>query len=207
MDKRGFLRLVDVTKKRSEPVRKLALHWQKKGFSTEECENELSKVEECELVTSVNLSKNNLTSCPEGLRRFKSLRVLSLSANKLVELPVWIGEFAKLELLYADRNKLTSVPIGIFQLRNLSSLYLTENSRLLKCADFFYDFKGVQTMLPVMGRHSVCICARRAIMAWSIIARRNGVVKDIRILIGRLVWEDRYTSRYEGIDASKLSRK
>jgi TPR repeat protein len=38
---------------------------------------------------------------------------------------------------------------------------------------------------------------RKAIDLWSMIARRRGVVKDIRILIGKLIWGDREEAKYK----------
>jgi hypothetical protein len=42
-----------------------------------------------------------------------------------------------------------------------------------------------------------CAACRRAVDAWSVCAARIGVVKDIRVLIGKLVWETRVLALYK----------
>lgn len=37
---------------------------------------------------------------------------------------------------------------------------------------------------------------KKSIMAWSIVGKHFGVVKDVRILIGKLIWEDRVNTKY-----------
>jgi hypothetical protein len=37
---------------------------------------------------------------------------------------------------------------------------------------------------------------RKAVNTWTLVGIRNGVVKDIRILIGKLIWEERMEGKY-----------
>jgi hypothetical protein len=39
-------------------------------------------------------------------------------------------------------------------------------------------------------------CYRRAVDVWTMVARRNGVCRDIRTLVGKLVWDSREETKY-----------
>ncbi len=39
--------------------------------------------------------------------------------------------------------------------------------------------------------HAQCLAARRIVDAWSIIGRRNGIVKDVRLIIAMLIWDSK----------------
>jgi hypothetical protein len=41
------------------------------------------------------------------------------------------------------------------------------------------------------------LAAKKAVNTWSMIARRNGVVKDIRCLIGKMIWSKRNEAEYK----------
>jgi hypothetical protein len=42
------------------------------------------------------------------------------------------------------------------------------------------------------------LCYRKALDCWSIIAKRCGIVKDIRIVIGNIIWQSRKNANYVG---------
>jgi hypothetical protein len=42
-----------------------------------------------------------------------------------------------------------------------------------------------------------CVAAKKAVFAWSLVGVRLGVVKDIRVLIGKLIWDARSEAKYE----------
>jgi hypothetical protein len=42
-----------------------------------------------------------------------------------------------------------------------------------------------------------CAGCRRAMDAWSVVGRRNGVVKDVRLMIAKLIWEERDEAKYD----------
>jgi hypothetical protein len=46
-------------------------------------------------------------------------------------------------------------------------------------------------------RQGLRVAARRAVVAWSICGLRLGVVKDVRVLIGKLIWHLGEQSNYE----------
>jgi hypothetical protein len=43
----------------------------------------------------------------------------------------------------------------------------------------------------------LCIAARKSIDTWSLIGKRLGVVKDIRLLIAKMIWEARSEGTYK----------
>lgn len=57
--------------------------------------------------------------------------------------------------------------------------------------------REIQAETAVSFFRAQCAAARKAVDTWSILAARAGVVKDIRILIGKLIWEDRESAHYK----------
>ncbi len=45
---------------------------------------------------------------------------------------------------------------------------------------------------------------RAAIQTWTLYARKLGVVRDIRILIGKMIWEEREEANYQGSESNEV---
>lgn len=45
--------------------------------------------------------------------------------------------------------------------------------------------------------------AKKAVVSWSLVGKRLGVVKDVRIMIGKLIWADRELALYDITNESK----
>ena len=78
-------------------------------------------------LTSLGLSRNQLTSVPEGIKELTNLTSLDLAGNQLTSVPEGIKELTNLTRLYLRFNQLTSVPEGIKELTNLTRLDLASN--------------------------------------------------------------------------------
>jgi hypothetical protein len=58
--------------------------------------------------------------------------------------------------------------------------------------DLLFDVPvSVETMVnPVFELHAAMLArARQAIACWSVVGRRNGIVKDIRVMVAKMAWE------------------
>jgi hypothetical protein len=59
----------------------------------------------------------------------------------------------------------------------------------------FGKLEGTHLLGPAMDavqfHEAVCRAARRAVDAWSIVGRRVRIVKDLRLMIGKLIWSAR----------------
>jgi hypothetical protein len=55
-----------------------------------------------------------------------------------------------------------------------------------------YDEHQVQVLQRVVEAHHAALRARAAIACWSVVGLRCGVSKDIRVLIGKMVWEEKW---------------
>lgn len=62
------------------------------------------------LLQDLNISKNLLTSLPEGLTKLRALRRLDVSDNQLSALPEDMGELKNLRHLNASHNALLQLP-------------------------------------------------------------------------------------------------
>jgi len=78
-------------------------------------------------LTVLDLSGNELTSLPAEIGQLTSLRELNLNCNELTSLPAEIGQLTSLTELGLNGNQLTSVPAEIGQLTSLKGLYLEGN--------------------------------------------------------------------------------
>ncbi len=43
-------------------------------------------------------------------------------------------------------------------------------------------------------------CARLAINAWTLVGMRSGIVKDMRLFVGKMIWEARFEANYKDLD-------
>ncbi|GEM_PF-1331332 len=77
--------------------------------------------------TTLDLSKQNLTSLPLSVCQMGHLQSLNLSHNQLTELPPEIGQLVNLVELNLNDNQLTELPPEIGQLVNLVELNLSHN--------------------------------------------------------------------------------
>jgi Leucine-rich repeat (LRR) protein len=75
----------------------------------------------------LNLSKNKITSVPEGIGKFPQLKNLELSYNQIARVSAEIGKLKSLETISFYQNKLTAIPSGIFRLTSLRSIDLYYN--------------------------------------------------------------------------------
>ena len=73
------------------------------------------------------LSRNNLKTISDGVRRVKDLEVLKLDHNELEELPEAIGDLEKLRWLILNDNKIKKLPESIGNLHLLEELRLDHN--------------------------------------------------------------------------------
>jgi hypothetical protein len=61
-----------------------------------------------------------------------------------------------------------------------------------------YDFDALVLLVrrAVAFYEEELVACRKAVNAWSIVAKRCSVVKDIRIMIGKMLWEARWECKY-----------
>ncbi|MBN2229655.1 MAG: leucine-rich repeat domain-containing protein, partial [Candidatus Thorarchaeota archaeon] len=77
-----------------------------------------------------------LTSIPDSIGFFKSLRLLNLSGNSIVSLPDTFGNLTSLQKLYLGGNGLKSLPESFGNLVNLEELLLYSNNLTALPASF-----------------------------------------------------------------------
>jgi Leucine-rich repeat (LRR) protein len=88
-----------------------------------------SDIENLTKLTSLEITKSQLTTIPKEIGKLHNLRVLSISwGGQLESIPKEIGNLKKLEKLDLWRNNLTSLPSTIKNLKNLKQLRLGENN-------------------------------------------------------------------------------
>lgn len=72
--------------------------------------------------------RDNVSSIPEEVGRFKKLNTLSLFNNKLNQLPASIGSMAGLDSLFVDQNPISTLEPAIGTLKNLKKLGIAHTS-------------------------------------------------------------------------------
>lgn len=75
----------------------------------------------------LDISNNDLTTLPKGLRHCNSLEELNISHNPLRQLPVLLGDCTSLRMLVADGCMLSNLPVELAQLRTLHTLCVRGN--------------------------------------------------------------------------------
>jgi len=80
-------------------------------------------------ITSLDISRRNLTKLPDSIGLLTKLREIDASNNKLTSIPKQIGLLTNLKGLYLENNNLTSIPNQIGFCTNLEDLDL-ENNKL-----------------------------------------------------------------------------
>jgi Leucine-rich repeat (LRR) protein len=80
-----------------------------------------------EKVYKLNLSQQNLSEVPKGLRKLRYLQALYLDYNALTALPAWIGELKNLQILTFSHNFINVLPTEIQQLKHLEIWLCSHN--------------------------------------------------------------------------------
>lgn len=75
-------------------------------------------------VSTLDLSKKNLSTISPDIKNLTALLQLDLSANHLVNIPVEIGTITTLQVLTLNQNQITSIPKEIGNLSELQTLNL-----------------------------------------------------------------------------------
>lgn len=79
----------------------------------------------------LDISSNNLSSLPIGLRHCSALEELNISNNPLRQIPSFIGECTNLRMLAADNCMLQTLPSEASQLNSLHTLLVRYNKLLV----------------------------------------------------------------------------
>ncbi|KAL5016231.1 hypothetical protein ScPMuIL_005820 [Solemya velum] len=97
-------------------------------------------------VTSVNLSKNNITSFPVSLVQLtETLKELMLGRNKLTVLHSDIGKFGRLTMLDLRNNALSDLPCEVADLQELREIVLSCN-RFMQLPTVLYKLKKLEIL-------------------------------------------------------------
>ena len=78
-------------------------------------------------LTCLNLSGVCITSVPQEILTFSTLKELDLSKNELVDLPLNVINEIKIEYLNLSQNKFTCIPDKLFDLPMIKSLNISSN--------------------------------------------------------------------------------
>ncbi|KAI6218172.1 hypothetical protein M3Y99_01727500 [Aphelenchoides fujianensis] len=105
-----------------------------------EMPDEFFVLEEAELVTELDLSRNRFAAAPKELFTMSSLTSLNLSSNGLRSLPNDIAALQNLRRLDLRNNELSELPEAVCKLHNLEVLILSGNR--------FKDFPTALLHLP-----------------------------------------------------------
>jgi hypothetical protein len=61
-----------------------------------------------------------------------------------------------------------------------------------------FNFENIGPINVALGFYKFQLLShRKAVDAWTLVGRRNGVVKDIRVLIAKMIWKARDNFIYE----------
>jgi len=78
-------------------------------------------------ISSLNLSRDSITTIPDEIGKLTNLRRLSLYKNQITVLPDAIGNLIKLTILDLHANQIIAIPNTFGKLTNLTSLNLAAN--------------------------------------------------------------------------------
>jgi Leucine-rich repeat (LRR) protein len=81
-----------------------------------------------EVLRSLDLSDNRMTSIPQNIGAFINLKNLNLSSNLIEVIPDQVGQLSKLESLNLSSNRIRSVPQTLQNLSKLRELNLSSNN-------------------------------------------------------------------------------
>jgi Leucine-rich repeat (LRR) protein len=95
-------------------------------------------------IFAISLKKQKLTSLPEELFKFKSIKYLDLEKNEFDNINR-LGEFKELVYLNLGRNKLQNFPVAICQMANLEILIVNRNdfNTVPPCINFCQKLKYI----------------------------------------------------------------
>jgi small GTP-binding protein len=79
-------------------------------------------------VVGLGLFNCNLSTLPESIDSFKSLKKLCLRSNELIKLPIQVTEFESLEKLDVAITNLAVIPEALVNMRKLKTLHLENNA-------------------------------------------------------------------------------
>jgi Leucine-rich repeat (LRR) protein len=77
------------------------------------------------VITSLDLSKNNLTMLSDDFNGLPNLKLLDLSNNKIENLPNSLWSLSALEFLHISNNPLEKLSANIIKLQNIKELYVS----------------------------------------------------------------------------------
>jgi TPR repeat protein len=158
------------------------------------CEKDLEKARECYLAAAqlgevLCRDLGNLFDESDAHRWFWFGRgaVLGNPYSFLEGFPVPVQEF----------NSGSANGAVVFQIgKALNGQVSVEEKTILGCYYEFASLKGPANSAISFYKSQLAAC-RRAVDAWSHVGIRCSVVKDIRVLIGKLVWETRDLALYK----------
>ena len=113
-----------------------------KGRQLTEVPDALTKLTDVEVL---DLSDNELTKLPDGLKNLNQLKTLLLSGNKLDELPGDVCQLKTLTTLDVAYNKIKTVPETISNLNHLTTLNLGFNE-LVELSKEVFKLKKLTTL-------------------------------------------------------------
>ncbi|KAJ2909502.1 hypothetical protein GGI21_001818 [Coemansia aciculifera] len=79
------------------------------------------------LLSTLDISGNQISALPEEISHLHSLRELYASRNALVTLPITIGSLRNLEVLDISENHIVSLDVSVSRLENLRMLNISDN--------------------------------------------------------------------------------
>ena len=91
------------------------------------------------------LSRSNLKTIPDDIKRLKSLEVLKLDHNELDEVPKAICDLDKLEWLILNNNKIKTLSESVGRLKSLKELHLNDN-KLKELPDSIGNLKSLNRL-------------------------------------------------------------
>jgi hypothetical protein len=87
----------------------------------------LNKIPNISQLTSLILSRNNITKLSKSITKISSLTTLILTENNLTKLPKSINNLSKLQTLLVPENNITKLPKSLSKLSNLRTLNVSNN--------------------------------------------------------------------------------
>lgn len=98
-------------------------------------------------VNLIDLSKNKLTSIPNGLKHLRDfLTELNLSKNQLKEIPEFIAELHRLQYLDVGSNLLSDLPQNLSNLLYLREVVIS-NNKFTKIPESIYEVESLEILL------------------------------------------------------------
>jgi hypothetical protein len=159
------------------------------------CEKDLDKARECYLVAAQLGLVESMSAFGRLVDESDPLRWLwSGRAAELGQPGLFLGKFSELIEKFNSGSGNCAV---MFQIgKALSGHASAEKGTIFGKSKKFDKLIGPANSAISFYKSQLYAC-RRAVDVWSVCAARIGVVKDIRVLIGKLVWETRDLALYK----------